>query len=201
MKRVVIFFFLALGLISCQVIQAQTTLKQDSTSTIHRNVISTNVPLIIAGTVNLNYERAITKKLGLNFMIAYELTNRSPAQYEHTTLLFTQVQSRFYPFGKSPQGFFVGGYLFYGYESFLTHPIFDDGGGEYFPAQQGNVSSISFGPVAGYKFLIIKRIAVELAFQYGPNFSWDNNPFDYDVNPLANKSISLPAINLGYVFR
>ena len=192
------FFFLALVLISFQVIQAQTTLKQDSISTLHKNVISTNLLFIIAGTVNLNYERTLTKKVSVNFAFYYELANRNEELFQHTTIFFTQTQARYYPFGKSPKGFFLGGYFLYGYESFLTRPFSDYG--MTFPAQSGNVGSVSFGPVVGYKFLIIKRTAAELSLEYGPNFSWGNNILDYDIYPFSGKTTGFPSINLGYVF-
>ncbi len=178
---------------------AQTSLSNDSSNCQHDNVISTDPLFTAAGYINGSYERAISRKFSLHFSAYYSFKNLDEALFSSTNFFFTHAQLRFYPFGKAPKGFFVAPYLLYGICFYQTRPFYDYG--YTFPSQPGSVSSISPGVAAGYKFIIEKRIALEIFYGAGPNFHWgDNNGYANSL-PIAEKWIVTGIAGIGYSFR
>ncbi|MEO6168040.1 MAG: hypothetical protein ABIO46_15580 [Chitinophagales bacterium] len=103
---------------------------------------------------------------------------------------------RFFPFQKTPQGFFAGPFVLYGYSS-LQSGYYDDESRIPSGYISANSFQLAFGIVTGYKFIIKKRIAAELCVSSGRNFlSGNQNPgIGFD-----DKFMILPMINIGYAF-
>ena len=199
--KYLLFILFSISFSLCQTGEAQTPSKTDSTFKVHRNVISTDPLFLAFGIFNLNYERAVSNRVALY----------TRATYEHWTyhqdydILTDAIQVRCYPSGKAPQGFYTGGFAYYQHEWFTaaidtTHHHGEDVAWTPNYFVHGNLNSLAVGFIAGYKFIIKKRLAAEFYGGGGINSWWGKNEkyawisFDNDVQPQFG-------INVGYAFR
>ena len=177
--------------------KAQGSISPDSSVILRKNILST-YPLFDAfGAFNLGYEHSFSKKISLYQWIVYFPFSDDPPYAIKSNTMIGMSQGRFFPFKKAPQGFFTGPFIICSYSWYQSGYLT---GESQTPSLYLSTNSVqlAFGIVAGYKFIIKKRIATEFSVGAGRNFLWgDQNPgFGYD-----DKFMVLPMINIGYAFR
>ena len=54
--------------------------------------------------------------------------------------------------------------------------------------------------MTAYRFIIVKRIGIDLSIEGGPNHYWGNS-YGPDISLLSHKWLLWGAVNVGYVFK
>ena len=180
---------------------AQTKVQHDSIPRHHKNLICLDPLYTVGGLLNLSYQYCPSGKFGLGIHSYYDLKNREEWQRNYRLFMLEQ-QVRFYPFRRAPQGFHIGTYLLYGHSSFeigYDTTNFDEWELPFDIYIPGKVSSFSPGVMAGYSFLIKRRLAIDLSFKAGPNYSWSQGAESNSI--LDEDSVHWIEIELGWAFK
>ena len=144
----------------------------DSVLKWHRNVISTDPLFLALGAPNLSYEIAVSKKISLYTNILFDRSY----WYEWYHTLSNTTQVRWYPNSDAPRGFYIAAFSYYQRAWFVNHIQSAGGMCGLYPSEpidtiiQGNLNSLAIGVIAGYTFIIRKRIAAEFYGGGGINF-------------------------------
>jgi len=165
---------------------------------VHRNVISTYPVFDVFGAFNAGYEHAFSKKVSLSGWVAFYPFNDDPPLVIKSQTLFGIAEGRFFPFGKAPQGFFSGPFLFYNYTWFKAGYT-ENGASEIIVGyQSAHSNGLAFGITTGYKFIIAKRMAIEFCLHVGKNYLLNEDSYGIAYD---EKYLVFPMINLGYAFK